>query len=82
MKKFRDNQRVRVHFGPLAGQVGVVRRLRHCDCGAWVQMEHRDDTLRDADGCDLFPFPADDDRGRHVLLYPWDCEREFSEAAS
>ena len=71
MQSFKRDQRVRVasdyEDGRLHGKVGTVHRIR-TDGGAWVEM---DDPLPD----DLCRFPADDPRGKHVQLYPEECER-------
>lgn len=55
---------------PLFGRTGTVVRLRHGDDAAWVNM---DDDLPSG----VAPFPPDDPRGRgrHVMLYPEECEQ-------
>lgn len=67
MKRFKDNQRVRVLVGALTGREGTVVRLRRGDDGAWVNMD-----------AELPPrlraFPAKDQRARHAMLYPDECE--------
>lgn len=76
MKRFKLGARVLVKavgdntILPLTPPVlGTVVRLRHCDIGAWVNLDHR---VYDA----CHPFPVDDESGRgaHVLAYPEDCE--------
>lgn len=54
---------------PMVGKFGMVWRQRRCDYGAWVAMDSEvPESVRE--------FPADDPhgRGRHVLLYPDQCE--------
>lgn len=71
MRRFKGGQRVRVlrnADGVELGAVGSVVRLRRCDDMAWVALEARS-TNESA-----HPFPADDDRGTHVLAAPEDCE--------
>lgn len=69
MKTFMNGVRVRVTCSkhPLTGKTGAVVRLRRGDDGAWVRMDE-----------DLPPearaFPAGDDRARHAMLYPDECE--------
>ena len=53
----------------VAGQRGTVERIRISDGGAFVKMgSPPPESLR--------LFPEDDPRGRHILLYPEDCEAE------
>lgn len=63
MEQFRNGQRIGYQ-----GRLGTVVRLRHCDDGAWVDMDM-------GPVGDERRFPDDDPhgRGRHVLLYPEDC---------
>ena len=67
MDKFKDNQRVHIIAGDLAGQYGTIWRIRHCDNGAWVEM---DESLPES----LRRFPEGDSRCNHIVLYPWLCE--------
>lgn len=69
MKSFRNHNRIRVTGpGPIKGKTGTVVRLRHGDNGAWVKMDE------DLPG-ELISFPdPHDDRHRHVMLYPDECE--------
>ena len=85
MKKFRTNDRVRIISmdamdrssdiavieaqALMAGRTGTVRRLLMRDISAWVQM---DDELPPA----LASFPADDPRGRNLILWPSECDPE------
>lgn len=73
MKRFKLRQRVRVVDPldpvrePLRGRTGSVSRMRRADDMAWVTM--------DADLPDGFAsFPANDDRHRHIILAPEECE--------
>jgi hypothetical protein len=52
------------------GLTGQVVRQRMCDDGAWVEMDARPDDSHSA-----FPFPVDDTRSNHTLLYPEQCEK-------
>jgi hypothetical protein len=73
MKQFQHNQQVRIvdpdpaHLG-MEGWTGKVARCRHCDDGAWVEMD-RDlpKWLR------AFDDP-EDSRFRHILLFPDECK--------
>lgn len=67
MRRFENSQRVKVLEGLLEGKIGVVVRLRMADNGAWVEM---DEDIPES----MRSFPANDSRGKHVLLYPEDCE--------
>lgn len=70
MKGFKDGQRVKVVDGDakaMDGMTGTVVRRRMGDNGAWVCMD------ADLPG-DLAKFPEGDDRHRHALLYPDECE--------
>ena len=87
MKNFKTNDRVRIVAmdamdrsddiavieaqALMAGRTGTVRRLLRRDISAWVQM---DDELPSA----LAIFPADDPRGRNMLLWPSECDPENS----
>lgn len=55
---------------PMVGQHGTIGRRRYGDNGAWVTMaSDPPDSVR--------AFPLDDPhgRGRHILLYPDQCDR-------
>ncbi len=70
--RFRDGQRVLVmSIDEVPGRIppteGTVVRLRRGDDGAWVALDQR----LDVPGA--HPFPAEDQRGRHVLVYPENC---------
>ena len=69
MTMFKLHQRIRVSHPehPAFGATGTIVRLRRADDDAWVDM---DDPLPP----DLLAFPADDPRGKHMRLSPWDCE--------
>jgi hypothetical protein len=72
MVKFKLHQRIRIN-NPLpdkegmTGWVGTVVRLRRADDAAWVNMT-RDLPLRHQS------FPKDDDRHRHLMLWPDECK--------
>lgn len=70
MKKFSNNSLITVvaKDHPCFSKTGVVRRLRRCDNGAWVEMH---ENLPE----DLCSFPQEDPRRNHILLYPEDCTR-------
>ena len=69
MKRFTSATRVRVvaekHL--LFGKTGAIARIRRNDNGAWVRMD-------EALPKELQSFSDGDDRSRHVVLYPEDCE--------
>jgi hypothetical protein len=72
LKRFDNNQRVFVRadeYGNAINAHGTVCRLRRADYGAWINLDERHAT-------DVHPFPADDDRGKHILAYPEDCRPE------
>lgn len=71
IRSFHDGQRVKVlrnEKGIAVGAVGTVKRLRRNDNGAWVELDRRHKNEA------VHPFPKGDDRARHVLAYPEDCE--------
>lgn len=55
---------------PMVGQEGVIGRRRYGDNGAWVTM-----TTDPPPECRSFPLDDPHGRGRHVLLYPDQCDR-------
>lgn len=73
VKSFSDGQRVSVRSvdgeysdpKPIEPQLGTVVRVRRSDNGAWVRLDKR------IAEC---PFPADDDRANHVLVFPENCD--------
>jgi hypothetical protein len=71
MRAFRLNQRVvvdqvdDVRFEP--GRPGRVKRLLIAKSAAWVELDKRLEIP------ELHPFPADDDRGRDVRVWPEQC---------
>lgn len=71
MKRFALGQRVLVHAtdggGPMRPTLGVVRRIRHADDAAWIELDERGEEQH-------HPFPADDTRARHVLALPEWCD--------
>jgi len=71
IRSFHDGQRVKVlrnDKGIAIGALGTVRRLRRCDNGAFIELDrrHKNESVH--------PFMKGDDRERHVLAYPEDCE--------
>lgn len=73
-KRLKDGQRVLVNWCGefdvrrlVPPAAGTVVRLRYGDEGAWVALDVRRDEP-------VHPFPEDDNRGRHVLVYPEGCE--------
>lgn len=70
MISFATGQRVvvlRDDNGISLNATGTVHRIRS-DGGAWIALDRRSRVTK------VHPFPADDDRGSHVLAYPDDCE--------
>lgn len=70
MDSFSTGQRVvvaRDNNGIALNAPGTVKRIRS-DGVAWVALDRRSRVEK------VHPFPADDDRGTHVLAYPEDCE--------
>ena len=69
MNRLANGQRIRVTDPehPLRGVSGTVGRARRADSGCWVTM---DEDLP----AELRVFPATDDRARHTILYPDQCE--------
>ena len=65
MRSFKLGQRIQVTDGDLKHQFGIIRRIRMSDHGAWVEMEN--DLPKDMQ---VF---TDDERKRHVMLYPNIC---------
>lgn len=67
--RFKNHMDVRVtdENHPCYGMMGKVVRLRLCDAGAWVCME-KDLPVQ----CQS--FPGGDDRFRHLVLYPDECQ--------
>lgn len=51
---------------PIEPTLGTVVRMRRSDNGAWVALDKRIDYV-----C---PFPADDSRATHVLVFPENAE--------
>lgn len=72
MQKFKNGQRVRIN-NPLPlnagmnGWVGTVVRLRRADDAAWVNMTRNLPLSHQS-------FPEDDDRNRHLMLWPDECK--------
>jgi hypothetical protein len=54
---------------------GTVVRVRRGDDGAWVALDVRREEA-------MHPFPADDERGSHVLVYPEGCKPIKREASA
>lgn len=75
MNRFCLGQRVYVrrcgrgseHIAP-PGCVGTVVILLRRDESAWIELDKRYPSLEHA-----YAFPADDDRGTHVLAWPSEC---------
>lgn len=67
MKSFKNVVRVRVIAGALASKTGSVCCRCIADNSAWIEM---DEDLPDG----FRSFPPDDQRARHVRLYPEACE--------
>lgn len=65
------SQRVRVidREHPMFGTTGTTSRRRISDSGAWVAMD-----VDPPDEVRAFPSHDEHGRGRHVLLYPDQCE--------
>lgn len=65
---------LRDYKGVAIGALGTVKRLRGCDNGAFVELDlrHKNEAVH--------PFMKGDDRDRHVLAYPEDCEMPLQTA--
>jgi hypothetical protein len=83
MRRFTNGQRVLIQTCPafcdegvhFRGETGTVVRLRIADDGAWVRLDRIPPNNQYP-----MPFPLDDDRANHVLLYPCDCVAALSSA--
>lgn len=74
LQRFGHLQRVKVvnpddAHETLRNETGTVVRLLRRDYSAWIRMDQPiPDSLRS--------FPATDDRGNHVLLWPDECAND------
>ena len=66
---------------PLCGRAAVLRRRRRADDGAWFEIVEKLTPEERDFAREVLPFPADDHRAQHVLLYP-EQYRQIDEMAA